>query len=530
MSPERRDEEHLFEFKRRGHDVFSEGRKEIFEAIGCFLDYSMVAKASKNMRDSRRALSREILAQVAVSETEGKVVALRNGKKHGFIFGVKDVEAPIAPSVVADAAADFLDVANTIGWIVHGGEKFDVPTVTGIHDFRQIGKTVDGLPCWGCFVLPCSVPMFHPSVVFKGRDVIAVRFDAENTAELVIHLDTVLSHVVSQAVSFDACRELAAQLSLEAWIQTPAQKHGQIIRFHGMSESADQLFVNRGEGLSVLKEDIRSVFDLHKAPMNTGWKVADDGGVLSCHTIQCFMQQIGGESVGQLLGLFKVVNVYEGVVDLFELDAFLLKLTGKEIVCVAIELKSKGSPCRHAQIAEPEILIDEIEVVVKATTGIILEKGFMRDLIMPGLERCTRFHGREDVDQARLVPPLFKYLFDAIFFAEGFHLSNKLNSKIIGGGHRIRMLAHLVAVNGGPFLEIEDANPLLIEKTGYCMWMADVRQRTLYNNAIITGQRADNALCMTFRERNSHGYLLVQGQLHLQRDDTRRLPKCSMAA
>jgi hypothetical protein len=524
-----RDYKHMFEFKSRGNNLFSERGQEVLETTRCFLDDSVLTKPLEDMRDFPRALPRKMASQIAVAETEAEFVGLRNGKKHGFIFSVKEIKATIASPLVADGPADFIHLANTIGGIIHGGEELQVATVTSIHDFRKIGQTVDALSHGGRLVFPCSVAMFHPSVVSEGRYVIAVCLDAENATELVVQLDAVLAHVVAKAVPFNSCRKLAAQFPFEAGIQTPAEEHGQIGRFYGVSEGADQFLVNRGEGLAILEDDIRSVFDLHEAPMNAGWKVLDGGKVLPHHAIQGLMQQPGVEVVCQFLGLFKVVDVYEGVFDLLKFDVFLRKLNGQEIMCVAIELQSKGRPGGHAQIAESEIFVDEIKVVVETAAGIIFKEGLVGCLIMPGLEGCTCFHGRKDVDQTRMRPPLFENLFDTIFFAKGVDLFDELDGKIMFVGQRLCVLTYLVPVRGGPFLEIEDANAVLIKEACHCLRMADVRQRALYDNPVITGQNAGNDLCMTFREGGIHRYLL--GQVHFPfEDDTKRSREWSIAA
>jgi hypothetical protein len=507
----------------------TEGGQEVLETIRCFLDDSVRTKALDDMRDFPKALARIKPLQIAVPETEGEFIGLRNGKKHGFIFVEEEVEAAIASTVVADGQADLIDLANAVGGIIHGGKELQITTVTGIHDFRKIGQTVDALSHGGHLVFPCSVAMFHPSVVFKGRNVIAVSLDTENATELVVHLDAILAHMVANAVSFDSCRELAAQFPFEVCVQTPAEEHGQIVRFHGVSEGSNQFLINGGESLSVMENDIRSVFDLHEAPVNAGWKVHDDGEVLPNRAIQSFMQQPGREGVCQLLGFFKIIDVYEGVFDLLKSDIFLRKLNGEVIMSVAIELQSKGRPGGHAQIAKSENIVDEIKVVMETTAGIIFEEGLLGCLIMPGLEGCTCFHGRKDVNQTRMKSSLFENLFDAIFLAEGIDLVDKLDGDTMMDSQRLCVLTYLVPVRGGPLLKIEDAYAMQIKEVCHCLRMADIRQSALHDNPVITRQNADNALFMTFSEGHIHAYLLGKVNLRFE-DDTKRSHEWSMAA
>jgi len=469
-----------------------------------------------------------MLSQISVPEAETEFVSLSDGMKHGFIFGREEIEAAIATPIISDGTADHVDVSDTIGGIVHGRKELDVPSVASIHDFRKVRETVDGLPHRGRLIFPGPVTMFHPSVVSEGRDVIAVGLDTKNDAELIVQLDAVLAHVMAKAVPLNSCRELAAKFPFESWIQTAPEKHGQLIRFHSVGERADQFFVNGGEGLSVLEDDIRGVFGLHETPMNAGGEDPDGGTVFLHHTIQGLMQLLGVETVGQHLGLFEVLNVHEGVFNLLKVDAFFRKLDGEMIVRVAIELQPERGPGGHPQIAESEVLIDKIEVVVETAAGIILEKGLMGGLVMPGLVSRACLHRRKDVDQPRMISPFLEDFLNPILFAERVDLADEFDGKTVVVSQSLHVLTDLIPVRGRPLLIIEDSNIVPIEEACHCLGMADVWQSSLYNNSVIAGKYAGNVLCVTFHERYSHGYLLRLGILRL--DDTHNSPEWPMAA
>ncbi len=52
----------------------------------------------------------------------------------------------------------------------------------------------------------------------------------------------------------------------------------------------------------------------------------------------------------------------------------LCKLRGQPIVAIEVKLESKEAPSGETQVAQVERLINEVEVIVQALAGIILEK------------------------------------------------------------------------------------------------------------------------------------------------------------
>src|SRR6185436_17999745 len=126
-------------------------------------------------------------------------------------------------------------------------------------------------------------------------------------------------------------------------------------------------------------------------------------------------------------------DVSESVVVQFECDLCLAQLRGQPVVTVEVEECSKRTPRRNGQEEETEHLVDEVEVVVQALSGVSAQKCVAGGLVVPRLVRRTRLHRREDVHQTGMISALGEDLLDAIFLAEGLHLPDVLDRDFLFG-------------------------------------------------------------------------------------------------
>jgi len=69
---------------------------------------------------------------------------------------------------------------------------------------------------------------------------------------------------------------------------------------------------------------------------------------------------------GELLGPVEVLDSDEGVVGHLEADPRGLEAAGQAAVTVEVELESKRRPGWHARLAQAELGIEEVDVVVEA--------------------------------------------------------------------------------------------------------------------------------------------------------------------
>jgi len=84
-------------------------------------------------------------------------------------------------------------------------------------------------------------------------------------------------------------------------------------------------------------------------------------------------------------------------------------------MAIEVKLEAEGTPRGDAQIAEPEPLIDEVEIIMQAFPTVGLEKGLTGLLVMPGLIRRAGFHGGEDMHEPRVGAAMTENVLDPIF-------------------------------------------------------------------------------------------------------------------
>jgi len=156
------------------------------------------------------------------------------------------------------------------------------------------------------------------------------------------------------------------------------------------------------------------------------------------------------ERIGQLLRLAGIGDEGEGVVEHVEGNARLAQLAGQPGVAVEVDLQPERCPGRNADVTEPDLLIDEVEVVVQAFAGGGFEKGAMGGLVVPRSVRRTGLHGRENVHQPGVIAALGEDLLDARLLAERLELADKLNLQSRLGGDPLRVVAQLLAQRLGP--------------------------------------------------------------------------------
>jgi hypothetical protein len=206
--------------------------------------------------------------------------------------------------------------------------------------------------------------------------------------------------------------------------------------------------------------------------------------------------------------------VDKGVVDQAETDAGFAQLDRQAVVVVEVELKPERRPSRYPQVAQAQLLINEIEVVVQALRISGLEVGHARLLVVPGLERRTRLHGREDVDQTRVVAPFAEDLLDPLLFTE-VALANELDLQTVVLRQALGVGPDLVAQRLGELGEVEDAHlpspQLCIHRVG----IGDLRDRACDDHAVEARQHPSDLASVTLRQSLCHDNLLPDLDLAL---------------
>ena len=119
-----------------------------------------------------------------------------------------------------------------------------------------------------------------------------------------------------------------------------------------------------------------------------------------------------------MLGSLPVRDLREGVVGHPIVDAELAQLARQPVVAIEVNLQAAGQPRRHPHVAQAELLVDEVEVVMQAFPVIRHEVRFAGLFVVPWLVRRTGLHRREDAHQAGLLASLGEDVFHTVFLPE----------------------------------------------------------------------------------------------------------------
>lgn len=124
-------------------------------------------------------------------------------------------------------------------------------------------------------------------------------------------------------------------------------------------------------------------------------------------------------------------------------------------MAVEVELQPERSPRRNPQVAEAQVRVDEVEVVMEALGLSSLQVRAVRLLVVPGPERHAGLHGREDVNESRMVSTLGQDLLDPVLLSEVLP-TDELNLEPFPSGDLLGVGADLIAKGLCPSGEVEE--------------------------------------------------------------------------
>jgi hypothetical protein len=163
-------------------------------------------------------------------------------------------------------------------------------------------------------------------------------------------------------------------------------------------------------------------------------------------------------------------------------------------MAIEVKLQAEGAPGRHPEITQPKPLIDEVEIIMQAFPTIGFQEGLAGGLVMPGLIRGARFHGRENMDEPGMPPALVENGLEAIFFPELFQFADKLDLKAMLLGDRLRMGPDPISEGISKPGIIEDADAPQVQEGGHPGGITEPWQRALDDDTVETGPHSTN-LC-----------------------------------
>jgi len=242
-------------------------------------------------------------AQATITESADIKFSANNSTEQLKIITVKEIESPITPVILFNGSGYFVQVFDSAGRVINSRDKLKISAIGRFHQFDKQRHTVNGFFQRRIFHFPCAVPVFHPSVVFKERDIIGHCLNPKDDAEFIIHLDGYTAHPMFDTGSFNPRVKVIAHFVLVAAMEFTAEESGDILGFNRVNGSADNFVIDRFKVASLLEDYISGVFDLHKAPVAVIGKMTNDRTVLFNDFIQLPMNTFDIDVVSKLLAL-----------------------------------------------------------------------------------------------------------------------------------------------------------------------------------------------------------------------------------
>jgi len=193
------------------------------------------------------------------------------------------------------------------------------------------------------------------------------------------------AHRMSRARPFDPHVVAVAHLIVVVAVQLLAQKRGDIVGLDRLNRRAGPFAVERLQVSLPAKHHVGRVFGRVQAPVILGLNRRKDRAVTVCKLLQSAVQPCRLEAVGDLLRPLPVPDLDKGVVEQAIADAFAFELPRQPVVSVRVELQTKRTPGRHAQVARAEFFVDEIEVVVQTLAVFVAQAGPAARFVVPRL-------------------------------------------------------------------------------------------------------------------------------------------------
>ncbi len=185
--------------------------------------------------------------------------------------------------------------------------------------------------------------------------------------------------------AFDADVETVAHLALVAGVQLAAQERGDVVGLDGVDGRPGQVAVNGRQIRLPPENDVGGVLTLVHAPVVSHPKIPMNRTEAERHFVQPTVQSLDLQSVGDLLRTRPIGEIHERLVDQLEVDLALAQDAGQPTVPVAVDLQTAPQPGRHPHVAQAQIFVDEIEVVVQALAVVGPQVGLAVFLLCHGL-------------------------------------------------------------------------------------------------------------------------------------------------
>src|SRR5262245_34670549 len=179
-------------------------------------------------------------------------------------------------------------------------------------------------------------------------------------------------------------------------------------------------------------------------------------------------------------------------------------------MAIAIYLEPERTPSRYSHVAQPQILVDGIHVVVQAFAIVWLQVCLVSLLVMPRLVATTGLHRGQNAHQSRLFSTLVQHLFDPFLLAELLLTSNKFDLDSVRGGDTLHVLPNGVAQRLCPLRVVENADLVLVEVVRHALGVAPLWNRPLDDDPVVARKNAsDLALVPLGQKFDAHSGIIT---------------------
>src|SRR5438128_106542 len=226
--------------------------------------------------------------------------------------------------------------------------------------------------------------------------------------------------------------------------------------------------------------------------------------------VQFSVQHFHPELVGQFLRLFEVGDPAEGVIQHPVFDVVFAHLARQNTVAIAVELQPEWTPRRHPQRAQPQILVDEVDVVVQAFAIVWLQVGLVILLVVPRLIAAAWLHGGKNANHARLFAAFRQDLLDPILLAETLLAPHELDLDAVVGRDTLHVLPKRLPQRLGPLGVVEDPDLVFVKIVGHPAGVAPARHCPLDDDPVVAAENPSDLVFVPFRQQfDAHGGIVT---------------------
>jgi len=485
------DDNKFSELKGGNCDYAAKSGKVVFITMPDLFDKSMGTKTFEHSRKLRCGYVLKTWTKGTRLESADSELAADYSLEEIQVSTMEQVKTAITAIALARWLGDFLQGTEAGTGIIYGSQEVEIAMGGSTEEIMQSWQTIDRLAHGSEFECGSPIAMFHRTVVFEKGHVIGGAFHTSNKPELVIELYSHWPHVVLNTCALDTGVKVVANFPLVVGGQLTSKESNNVFWLDSMDGSMGDGGIERLEISLSLEDNVGGIFHLHQTPMISRGKISSYRAILSGNFVEVLMEPTNIQCISQCLSTIKVGNVDKGIFQHGISDPFFLEFDSQFIMPIEIELQAEWCPGRHTKVTQPQLWMNEIEVVMQAFRLGGLEISLAGSLIMPRFKGGAGLHCREDMNHTGVIAPLVNNRLDAFFLPEivapdEFDVQSILTSKLLG------VCTDLLTELPGKQRIIKEANPLDPQMTRHGLCMADIWQRTSNYYPVEAGQGAKN--------------------------------------